>query len=114
MSLLINLLSGALIAGGCFFVISGALGILRMPDLYTRIHAASVIDTGGAILIIAGLLIQSIAFFDSYMTAIKLIIILFFINFSAPTASHAIARLARMTNRPSESEPTGMTKKEAE
>lgn len=98
MLLLINLLSIGLIAVGCFFVLSGAIGVIRMPDLYTRIHAASVIDTGGATLIILGLFLQAIFLFDHPMAAIKLILILLFINFSAPTASHAIAKMALLSH----------------
>jgi multicomponent Na+:H+ antiporter subunit G len=97
MELFINILSGLLILSGCFFVLAGTIGILRMPDLYTRIHAASVIDTAGATLIILGLLLQNLAFFDNPIAAVKLIFILLFVYFSAPTASHAIAKMAMIS-----------------
>lgn len=97
MALLINILSGLLLLVGCFFVLAGSIGILRMPDLYTRIHAASVIDTAGASLIILGLLLQDLFFFDNPIAGVKLILILFFICFSAPTASHAIAKMAMIS-----------------
>ena len=97
MALLINILSGLLLLAGCFFVLAGSIGILRMPDLYTRIHAASVIDTAGASLIILGLLLQDLFFFDNPIAGVKLILILFFICFSAPTASHAIAKMAMIS-----------------
>ena len=99
MSLLItavHIVSGLLIAAGCFFIIVGAIGIIRMPDIYTRIHAASVIDTGGVTLVILGLFLQGVFIFENPLAAIKLILILLFVNFSAPTASHAIAKMALM------------------
>ena len=95
---LINIISGALILIGCIFVVSGAIGLIRMPDLYTRIHAASVTDTGGASFIILGLLLQAIFVFDNPMAAIKLILVLLFLCFTAPTASHAVAKAALMSN----------------
>ncbi len=94
MILLVNILSSILIAVGCFFVLTGAIGMLRMPDIYTRIHSASVIDTGGATLIILGLLLQGALVFENPLATIKLLLILLFINFSAPTASHAMAKMA--------------------
>ena len=59
MSVLVDLLSWlCLLAGGAFCVI-GATGMIRMPDFYTRVHAASVIETLGAGLILLGLLLQA-------------------------------------------------------
>jgi multicomponent Na+:H+ antiporter subunit G len=65
-----------------------------MHELYTRIHAASVTDTGGATFIILGLLLQDIFVFEDVMVAIKLLLVLLFICFTAPTASHALAKMA--------------------
>lgn len=92
----VNILSAALLLIGSVFVIAGAVGMVRMPDLYTRIHAASITDTGGATFIILGLLLQDIFIFENVMAGIKLILVLVFIAFSAPTASHAIAKMALM------------------
>ncbi len=94
MDLLINVVSGLLILVGSVFMLSGGLGLLRMPDLYTRLHTASVTDTGAVMLIIAGLLLQALFIFDSGMAAIKLCLILAFTLFTAPTASHALAKTA--------------------
>lgn len=77
-------------AGGLFCVI-GAVGMLRMPDLYTRVHAASVVDTLGAGLILLGLLLQA----GSGLGAAKLLIIGLLIFFASPTSTHALARAAR-------------------
>jgi len=92
----VHIIGGLFIIIGCFFLLAGSIGVLRMPDLYTRIHAASLIDTGGSTFIILGLLLEAIFIFESPMAAIKLILILLFINFSSPTASHAIAKMALM------------------
>lgn len=79
---------------GCIFVVTGAVGMIRMPDLYTRLHAASVTDTGGAIAISLALILQSVFVFGSAMAAIKVLLILFFTLFTSPTASHALAKTA--------------------
>jgi multicomponent Na+:H+ antiporter subunit G len=78
-----------LLAGG-FFCVVGALGLLRMPDFYTRMHAASVIDTLGAGLMLLGLLLQA----GFGLVAVKLLMIGLLIFFASPTATHALARAA--------------------
>jgi multicomponent Na+:H+ antiporter subunit G len=79
----------ALIVGGAFCLI-GAVGLLRMPDFYTRMHAASIIDTLGAALILLGLLLQA----GVTLIAVKLFILAVLIFFTSPTATHALARAA--------------------
>lgn len=91
---LIWLVSWVFMLIGCVFVISGAVGLVRMPDLYTRLHAASLTDTGGAIFLSLALIIQSALVFGSAMAVIKVVLILFFTLFTAPTASHALAKTA--------------------
>jgi multicomponent Na+:H+ antiporter subunit G len=83
-------LSWALLLGGCFCVLVSAIGLLRMPDLFTRMHAAGIGDTLGATLIIAGLLLQA----GPSLVFIKLVLILFFLLFTGPTACHALAKAA--------------------
>lgn len=88
-----NLIDGlswfCLLAGGLFCIV-GALGLLRMPDFYTRMHAASLIDTLGAGLILAGLMMQA----GLTLVTVKLLMVVLLLFFSSPTASHAIARAA--------------------
>ncbi|MEE9348218.1 MAG: monovalent cation/H(+) antiporter subunit G [Robiginitomaculum sp.] len=86
----LTLLSGGLILIGVFFVLAGALGLLRMPDFYTRMHAAGMTDTLGAEFILMGLMVQS-GF--SQMT-FKLLLVAFFLFVTSPAASHAIANAA--------------------
>ena len=78
-----------LLAGSCFVVIGG-LGLLRLPDFYTRIHAAGVTDTLGAWLILIGLMFQSGL---SWNTP-KLALVLFFLVCTSPVSSHALAKAA--------------------
>lgn len=78
-----------LIAGGLFCVI-GAIGLLRMPDFYTRVHAASVADTLGAGLILLGLILQA----GWSLVMAKLVVIGLLIFFTSPAAGHALVRAA--------------------
>lgn len=91
MSAIADLLSWVALATGGLVLITGAIGLLRFPDFYTRLHAASVIDTLGCILIVFGLLLQA----GIGIVAIKLLLILVFILFTTPTAAHALARAAQ-------------------
>lgn len=75
--------------GGLFCVV-GAVGMLRMPDFYTRMHAASVIETLGAGLILLGLMLQA----GFTLVAVKLLFVGALIFFASPTATHALARAA--------------------
>lgn len=97
MSLLVHLVCWPLALIGCVFVVSGAIGLVRMPDLYTRLHTASVTDTGGTLLIVLALLVHAIFTFADPMAAIKLLLIAGFTLFTAPTASHALAKAALLS-----------------
>ena len=89
-TLLIDVLSWAcLLAGGLFCAI-GALGLLRMPDFYTRTHAASVTDTVGAGLILLGLILQA----GLTLVAVKLAMIGLLLFFTGPVAGHALVKAA--------------------
>jgi multicomponent Na+:H+ antiporter subunit G len=90
MGLVIDIASGALIAAGSFCILVGALGLMRMPDLYTRVHAASVIDTAGAGFLIFGLMLQA----GFTLVTLKLLFILAIFFFTLPVVSHALARAA--------------------
>ncbi len=90
MSEALNILSGLCLAAGSFFSLVGAIGLLRMPDFYTRMHAASVTDTLGAGLILLGLMLQA----GLTLITVKLIMVGLLIFVASPTASHALARAA--------------------
>ena len=90
MSALPDLLSWACLVLGGLFCIVGGIGLVRMPNLYTRMHAASVLETLGAGLILLGLMIQA----GFTLIAVKLVMIGLLIFFTSPTATHALARTA--------------------
>ena len=90
MSVLIDALSWACMLAGGFFVLAGGIGVLRLPDFYTRLHGASVTDTLGAGLLFIGMMFQA-GF--SLVTA-KLVLILLFMLFTGPAAVHALAKAA--------------------
>ncbi len=79
-----------LLISGSLFVITGGIGLLRLPDFYTRIHAAGITDTMGAWLIILGLCVHS----GLNLVTVKLVILLFFLVATSPLASHALAKAA--------------------
>ncbi len=90
MNLLINALSWICLVSGGVFCIIGAIGMLRMPDFYTRMHAASVIETLGAGLLLIGMALQA----GFTLVSVKLIMVGLLIFFVSPTATHALARAA--------------------
>ena len=79
----------ALVAGGAFYVI-GAIGLNRMPDVFTRMHAVSVGDTLGLGLIVIGLLLQA----GPSLVAVKLVFIALGLWTAGAVATHALARAA--------------------
>jgi multicomponent Na+:H+ antiporter subunit G len=87
---MINLASWVLILAGSFFIVVGAIGLVRMPDVYTRMHAASVTDTLGAAFLFAGLMVQA----GLSLVALKLGFILVLLFFIGPVATHALAQAA--------------------
>jgi multicomponent Na+:H+ antiporter subunit G len=92
MSLVIEILSGLSLLVGALFCLVGAIGLLRMPDFYTRVHAASVVETLGAGFILLGLVLQA----GFTLVAVKLLLIALLIFFASPTASHALTRAAML------------------
>lgn len=102
MSQVVDVASAILLVAGSFFCVVGAVGLIRMPDFYTRMHAASVLETLGAGLILVGLLLQA----GWTIVAGKLIAIGLLVFFASPTASHALARAAMLRGlKPKLAEP---------
>ncbi len=90
MAMLVTILSWAALAGGGFFYLVGAVGLNRMPDVFTRMHAASVSETLGVGLLVLGMVLQA----GFTLVAAKLIIILLVLLVTGPVATHALARAA--------------------
>lgn len=86
----LNLLGWVLLCSGGFFVLVGGIGALRLPDFYTRLHAASLTETMATILIFAGMILQA----GLTLASVKLVAIMLFLLLTAPTASYALANAA--------------------
>lgn len=90
MGLVVNVLTWVCLLGGAIFLLVGAIGVLRFPDFYTRLHAVSVCDTMGAGLVLVGLMLQG----GLSLVTVKLLLIFYFMIFTGPTAVHALAEAA--------------------
>lgn len=90
MESLLDILSWIFLLVGGFLGLTGAVGLFRFPDFFTRLHAASVTDTLCAGLIVLGLLCQA----TSAMMVFKLLMILLILTYTSPTAAHALAKSA--------------------
>ncbi len=75
---------------GLFFILGGTLGVLRLPDFFTRLHAAGMTDTLGAELILLGLIIQE----GFTQLSLKFLFVSLFLLLTSPTATHAVANAA--------------------
>ncbi len=90
MALLLDILSWCLILPGSGFLLIGAIGVLRMPDFYTRLHAAGLTDTMGASFLAVGLLLQT----GFNLTGLKLVLMVLFVMITSPIATHALINAA--------------------
>lgn len=83
-------LSWMLFLLGSVGVVVGAIGIVRFPDFYTRLHAAGITDTAGAELILLAMMLQA----PNWLVVAKLVFIGFFLFMTSPVSTHAIAHAA--------------------
>ena len=88
--LLVTMFSGFFIVCGVVALLIGSLGLLRLPDVYCRIHAVGMIDTAGASFIILGMIIHE----GFTLVSVKLVLIGVFLFFTSPIATHAVAQVA--------------------
>ncbi len=91
LDLIREVVSAGFIGLGALLCLIGAIGILRLPDFYTRLHAAGINDTAGAGFILVGLALHS----GANLVSVKLIMVLFFLVVTSPTATHALVSAAR-------------------
>ena len=87
-----EILMWVFVIAGSILLIIGAIGILRMPDFYSRIHPAGITDTMGAWLVLVGLMFAS----ASWLVTVKLVMLLLFLAITSPLAGHALAKAAYM------------------
>jgi multicomponent Na+:H+ antiporter subunit G len=88
---MINILSSILILAGVFFYLAGSIGLLRLPDLYSRLHALTKADNLGLGLLIAGVALQS----QDLLIMLKLLLVWLAVLAASATSAHLIARQAR-------------------
>lgn len=86
----LNGLSLVLIAGGLFFFLAGTVGLLRFPDVYTRLHALTKADNLGLGLLVAGLLVEA----ESVAVAVRLLLTWGLALVASATSAHLVSRAA--------------------
>lgn len=87
------IITGILLALGCFFIVVASIGIVRFPDFYSRMHPAGKSDTLGQLLVLSGLMVYE----GFSLVSVKLLIIIIFIFIVNPTATHALAKAAYLS-----------------
>ena len=88
-----SLVANVILIAGLAFIMLGVIGVLRLPDFYTRLHAMGKCDTLGVALVLVALAIHE--GFSLY--SVKILLISVFIGLANPTATHALGRAARRT-----------------
>lgn len=91
---LLHWLGNILILTGAFFVLTGALGMLRMPDFFSRLHPAGVTDSLGIPCVLIGLMIHT----GLTLVSGKLLLLMLFLLLTSPTACHALAKAAFLSD----------------
>jgi multicomponent Na+:H+ antiporter subunit G len=101
LEILREVVSWVMIVGGAGFVLIGAIGSVRFPDFWARLHATSVSDSAGMILLVMGMVVQA----GFSLIAAKLLLIWLFLFLTGPTSTHAAANAAWISGlRPEEGE----------
>ena len=90
MNMLWDIIIWIFLVTGSLFAVIGGVGIVRLPDFYSRLHGGGVTDTMGAGLIMVGLMLQA----GATLVTVKLLLILFFLLITSPTSCHALAQSA--------------------
>ena len=90
-----TLLAYASMAIGAVFIVIGGIGVLRMPEIYTRMHASSVTETTGSLFVLTGLMILS----GFTLATVKLFAIALFLLFTSPVSTYALANTASIAGQ---------------
>ena len=85
-----NVVSWVCLIAGSVFCVIGGIGLLRLPDFFSRTHGAGITDTLGAALVLVGLMFQA----GLTLVTVKLVMILVILWLTSPTSTHAIAKAA--------------------
>ena len=97
MEMVLEVLAWVSIIAGLFFMLVGTLGVLRLPDVYTRLHAAGMTDTMGAGFLLLGMAFQTVIDMmhgetSYWLVLVRLVLVYAFLMFTSPIATHALAR----------------------
>ncbi|MDE2791818.1 MAG: monovalent cation/H(+) antiporter subunit G [Paracoccaceae bacterium] len=87
---IVDVLSWIAIVGGSAFLVIGAVGLIRFPEFWSRLHAISVLDSAGVLLLLLGMGLQG----GLSLVTVKLVILGLFLLITGPTATHAVANAA--------------------
>lgn len=90
MDVVVEIISCVLLLLGSFFALVGGIGLVRLPEFYSRTHAAGVTDTMGAGCVLLGLAFQA----GLSLVTVKLLMILLILLITSPTSAHALAQAA--------------------
>jgi multicomponent Na+:H+ antiporter subunit G len=90
LQLIVHWSSWLCLSAGALFCVIGGIGLLRLPDVYARTHAAALTDTLGAGLILVGLLLHA----GFGLTGVKLLLVFAFMLLTGPAAAHALVKAA--------------------
>jgi multicomponent Na+:H+ antiporter subunit G len=87
-----NIIVIALLVFGLFFFLAGGIGIMRMPDFYSRLHPAGKLDTLATLAMVMGLVLYNLneISLGTILVSIKMFLIVFFVSLASPTATHTI------------------------
>ena len=88
MELIFNIIAIIFMVIGSFFLLVGTIGLIRLPDVFSRMHATTQSDTLGLGLVLIGLMIEQ----GFELTSLKILLVIIFMWLANPTASHFIAR----------------------
>lgn len=99
MDLVFDVLTWLFLMTGLFFMLVGTAGVLRMPDVFTRLHAAGMTDTMGAGFLLLGMGVHTVlgiidGEMGSWAVLVRLVLVYAFLTFTSPISTHALARAA--------------------
>ncbi len=95
--IIVDIIVIALLVTGLFFFLAGAIGVIRFPDFFSRLHPAGMLDSMGLLLALGGIALYILFNLDghgitwaSFLTSLKVMLIVVFVYITSPTATHAI------------------------
>ncbi|MBS3817454.1 MAG: monovalent cation/H(+) antiporter subunit G [Candidatus Thermoplasmatota archaeon] len=92
--MILRIISLLLMSLGCVMMFTAALGLLRFPDIYMRLHASGKAGTGGTLALLGGVLLRT----GIDVISGKIILVMVFVLLTGPIISHALARAAHISS----------------